>query len=306
MTTETMLDLFSLAGAALQALGTQYEAALRKTNGELGLEGHDWNLLFSVQGVEPEPITAALLQQFSPYITLEKLEQQLADAAGRGLLQADDTGSYRLTDRGRKAVQQSFGAVHAALADVEPLPANDMARLNLLLRRLVDATVAAPAPAEKPELHASRLTDPGSSGSAAALTDQYLTDLVRFRDDAHMAAWQPYGVGGPTWEALTLIWRGEAYSPDSLAKLLERRAQPTQVYIDAIHTLVERGWIAQHGEAYRVTDRGAALRQQAEDATERFFYAPWSCLSEAEVEDLRALLTQLRDRYAPASEGSTA
>jgi len=210
-----------------------------------------------------------------------------------------------MTDRGRQAVQQSFGAVHAALADVAPLPAGDMIRLNQLLRRLVDATLAAPAPADKPELLASRMTDPGARGSQAALTDQYLTDLVRFRDDAHQAAWQPHGVGGPTWEALTLIWRGEAYSPDTLAKVLERRAQPTQVYIDAIHTLVERGWIAQHGEAYRVTDRGAALRQQAEEATDRFFYAPWSCLSEAETEELRGLLTQLRDRFAQVSEEST-
>jgi hypothetical protein len=305
MTTEKTIDLFSLAGAALNALGTQYEAALRRTNADLGLEGHDWNLLFSVQGMEPAPITAALLQQFSPYATLDKLEQQLADAAGRGLLQADATGSYRLTDRGRQAVQQSFGAVHAALADVEPLPAGDMDRLNGLLRRLVDASIATPTPADKPDLHASRLTDPGARGSAAALTDQYLTDLVRFRDDAHQATWQPHGVGGPTWEALTLIWRGEAYSPDTLAKLLERRAQPAQVYIDAIHTLVERGWVAQHGEAYRITDRGAALRQEAEETTDRLFYAPWSCLSEVETEDLRELLTQLRDRFAQASEEPT-
>ncbi|MEO7908886.1 MAG: hypothetical protein ABIV47_04480 [Roseiflexaceae bacterium] len=305
MTTEKMIDLFSLAGTALNALGTQYESALRQTNAELGLEGQDWNLLFSVQGVEPAPITAALLQQFAPYITLEKLEQQLADAAGRGLLQADATGSYRLTDHGRQAVHQSFGAVHAALADVEPLPAGDMDRLNRLLRRLVDAALAAPAPAEKPELHASRLTDPGARGSAAALTDQYLTDLVRFRDDAHQAAWQPHGIGGPTWEALTLIWRGAAYSPESLSKLLEHRAQPPQVYIDAIHTLVERGWIAQHGEAYHVIDRGAALRQQAEEATDRFFYAPWSCLSGDETDELRGLLIQLRDRYAPASLETT-
>ncbi|MEP7188800.1 MAG: hypothetical protein ABI901_06405, partial [Roseiflexaceae bacterium] len=184
-------------------------------------------------------------------------------------------------------------------------PAGDTAQLNQLLRRLVDATLAAPAPAEKLELHASRLTDPGARGAAAALTDQYLTDLVRFRDDAHQAAWQPHGVGGPTWEALTMIWRGEAYSPDTLAKLLERRAQPPQVYIDAIHTLVERGWIAQHGESYRVTDRGAALRQAAEEATDRLFYAPWSCLSEAEIEELRGLLTQLRDRYAQASVEAT-
>jgi hypothetical protein len=305
MTTETMVDLFSLAGDALRALGTSYEAALRQTNADLGLEGHDWGLLFSAQGVEPQPITAALLQPFAPYVTPGMLEQQLAEAARRGLLVGDQARGYHLSTRGRDAVKQSFGSVHAALADVEPLPAGDLARLNELLRRLVEATIAAPEPADKPNLLASRLTDPGERASAAALTDQYLTDLVRFRDDAHQAAWRPYGVGGVAWEALTLIWRGEAYSPETLAKQLERRAQPAEVYLDAIHDLVERGWIAQHGEAYRVTDRGAGLRQQTEALTERYFYTAWSCLSEAETDELRGLLTRLRDRFDRANKEPT-
>jgi len=50
MTTEQTIDLFSLAGEALRALGTQYEAALQQTNTELGLEGRDWNLLFFSSG----------------------------------------------------------------------------------------------------------------------------------------------------------------------------------------------------------------------------------------------------------------
>ncbi|HJZ46612.1 MAG TPA: hypothetical protein VKE41_05580, partial [Roseiflexaceae bacterium] len=155
-----------------------------------------------------------------------------------------------------------------------------------------------PEPADKPALLASRLTDPGAHAGPAALTDQYLTDLVRFRDDAHIAAWRPYEIDGLAWEALTLIWRGEAYSAETLAKRLERRAQPVQAYVLAIHELVERSWIAQYSETYRVTDRGAALRQQAESMTERYFYAPWSCLSDAEIGELRGLLAQLRDRYA--------
>ena len=43
MTTEKTIDLFSLTGAALTALGTQYEAALRQTNAALGLEGQVWS-----------------------------------------------------------------------------------------------------------------------------------------------------------------------------------------------------------------------------------------------------------------------
>ena len=92
MTTEKMVDLFSLVGDALSALGTQYEAALRQTNADLGLEGQDWGLLFSAQGLEPEPITAALLQRLSPYVTLETLESRLAEAAGRGQLAGDAAG----------------------------------------------------------------------------------------------------------------------------------------------------------------------------------------------------------------------
>lgn len=305
MTTETKIDLFSLIGEALNAIGTQYNDALQQTNADLGLAGPDWGLLFDIQGLEPGPATAARLQRFMPYVTPETLETRLAEAAGRGLLAGEQQQGYRLTERGRTAVQQSFGAVHTALADVELLPEDQQRRLNELLRRLVDATVAQPEPADKSVLLASRLTDPGERGSAAALTDQYLTDLARYRDDAHLAAWQPFGVNGITWEALSLIWRGEAYSADTLAKRLERRAQPVQAYVDAIHQLVERGWVAQHGEAYRATDRGAALRQGAEETTDRYFYAPWSCLSDAETDELRDLLARLRDRYAQPSEQPT-
>ncbi|HEU5103244.1 MAG TPA: hypothetical protein VFU22_29690 [Roseiflexaceae bacterium] len=305
MTTETKIDLFSLVGEALTAVGAQYEQALRQTNADLGLTGPDWGLLFSIQGLEPQLATAARMQRFAPYVTPETLETRLAEAAGRGFLAGDREQRYRLTDRGRAAVKQSFGAVHTALADVELLPAAEQRRLNELLRRLVDATLAQPEPADKSLLQASRLTDPGERASAAALTDQYLTDLARFRDDAHLAAWEPLGISGIAWEALTLIWRGEAYSADTLAKRLESRSQPAQVYIDAIHDLVERGWIAQHGEAYRVTDRGAALRQQAEEATDRYFYTSWSSLSEAETAELRELLAQLRDQHAQAREQST-
>jgi DNA-binding PadR family transcriptional regulator len=305
MTTETKIDLFSLIGEALNAIGTHYNDALQRTNADLGLAGQDWGLLFDIQGLEPQPATAARIQRFTPYVTLETIEARLAEAAGRGLIAGDRKQGYRLTERGRTAVQQSFGAVHAALADVELLPEGQQRRLNELLRRLVDATIAQPEPADKAVLLASRLTDPGQRGSAAALTDQYLTDLARYRDDAHLAAWQPSGVSGITWEALSLIWRGEAYSAETLAKRLERRGQPAQAYVDAIHQLVERGWIAQHGEAYRVTDRGAALRQQAEETTDRYFYAPWSCLSDAETAELRELLARLRDRYAQASDQPT-
>jgi hypothetical protein len=39
-----------------------------------------------------------------------------------------------------------------------------------------------------------------------------------------------------------------------------------------------------------------ALRQQTEDETERYFFAPWACLDSTENTQLHDLLTKLKDK----------
>ena len=53
--------------------------------------------------------------------------------------------------------------------------------------------------------------------------------------------------------------------------------------------------------SFRVTERGRALRQAAEDATDRYFYASWAGLNDAELDELRILLMGLRDRLRQPS-----
>ena len=144
-------------------------------------------------------------------------------------------------------------------------------------------------------LLASRRSEPGPQAALGARIDQYLTDLLRFRDDAHQAAWQPLGVGGLAWELLTLIWRGEANTREALQQQLERRGHATADYDQALSDLAGRGWLAEQDEQFRVTDAGRAVREQAEEQTDRLFYGPWNRLSAAEIDQLRELLTRLRD-----------
>jgi hypothetical protein len=180
-----------------------------------------------------------------------------------------------------------------------------MRRLAGLLRRLVESSAAASAPADKSHLHASRRTDPGAEVSLAAQLDQYLTDLNAFRDDVHIAAWQPTGVDGPTWEALTLVWRGEADTPEALAeKLAGRRLEPA-AYAAALRSLAERQWVAERAGAYSATEQGRTIRQQVEDETDRMFYEPWGCLDDGEAQELRSLLSQLGDRARAMQAGHT-
>jgi DNA-binding MarR family transcriptional regulator len=301
----TMADLFPLVTEALQAFALHYQPSMQRAIGEAGLESQDWGTLFMAQGSEPQPLTAALLRQLIPYTAAATLEARLAGATGRGLLAPTRDGEYQLTEPGRRALQRSFKAVYEQLAALEPLPIDQLRRLAGLLRRVVESIQAAPMPADTSYFVSSRRTDPGEDVSLAAQLDQYLTDLSGYRDDAHMAAWRRYEVEGHAWEAFTLLWRGQADSPETLAQQLERRGHSQATYAEALGELAARGWVEEQAGGTRLTEQGQALRQQAEDETDRIFYTPWSCLNEAEIQELRGMLTQLRDNLRQLSDANT-
>ncbi len=298
----TIADLYPLSQDTLQALDPHYRPAMQQALADAGLEGRHWGILLFTQGVEPQPLSVARLHAFSPYNAPEALAKRQAEAADKGLL-APVEGGYHLTDAGRSALHSSFGAVHQALSTFEPLPTDEMRRLVDLLRRLVDASLAAPAPTDKSHFIASRRTDPGTAVSLAARIDQYLTDLNGFRDDAHVAAWQPTGLDGPTWEALTMVWRGDADTAETLAEKLPGRGQEPGIYAAALRSLAERGWLAEQAGAYSMTDQGRAFRQQVEDETDRLFYEPWGVLDDGEAQELRSLLTRLGEHARALHEG---
>ena len=87
-----------------------------------------------------------------------------------------------------------------------------------------------------------------------------------------------------------MLWRGEANRIDGLLAHLARRGYPEEVYVEALNDLVQRGLVQEDGEMFRLTQAGLDLRQRAEDTTDRSFFAPWECLSPAELEKLRELL----------------
>ena len=300
MTTETSVDLFTLIGETVQALSATYGGAMAAAIEQGGMVGPDWAWLFVVQGAQPHA-TLDRLAQFRPYAARETLATQLAGAVGRGLLSLGANGEYELTEAGRQGLRHSFATVHAALAGYDRVPDSELQRAVELLERLVQASVAAPEPAAKPTLLSSRHTDPGSGAPPAARIDQYLTDLLHYRDDAHVAAWQSSGASGPAWEILTLIWRGEAQTVEELQARLERRGHTAEAYSQYLHGLIGRGWLAEQAGRFELTDAGRALRERAEETTDRLFYAPWACLGAGEPDELRGLLVHLRDT-APAPE----
>lgn len=287
------VSLWHTALQTLQALGKHYGPEMNRVATELNLpQWHSWLLPALV--FDPEPISAARLRVRAPYTSARWFNERLADAAKQGFL-APVTGTenaYRLTALGKQAAERIIGAAYAKMATLQPLPPTELERLADLLLRLVKSCLTAPEPPGKWCITHSRRTDPGDDAPVVVRIDQYLSDLAAYRDDVHLAAWQPYEIEGHAWEAFTYLWRGEATTLDGLCQKLERRGYSRDEYKQAIGDLIKRGWVAARAEEYQVTPLGKEIRQSAEETTDRYFYAPWSCLSQKETEDLQTLLTR--------------
>jgi DNA-binding MarR family transcriptional regulator len=176
-----------------------------------------------------------------------------------------------------------------------PLPEAKMELLADLFERVIAATEAAAEPADKPLFMMSRSTDTGSAAPPALRIDQYATDMLRYRDDAHIAAWKVYGVDGPAWETLTYL-RDQSYNAAELAERLENRHHDEAVYAAALQTMLEKGWAEKDNGTFQITKAGRKLRQEAEDRTNDYYFVGLAALNDEEQAKFAKLLHHLREK----------
>ena len=292
----TPQERFSLIQQAMQAFNPHYRETIQQVFADLDIQGVDWFYSYLASGLEPEPLTVEILHQMTPYGNRQVQAERLTQTAVNGYLEPIDDDTYRLTDAGRNGVQAFFTAAGEAIGSLAPLPEKKMTRLADLLARIIAATETADPPSQKTHFQVSRVTDPGSKAAAASKIDQYLTDLLRYRDDAHLAAWVDLDVDGRTWDAFTNVWREQANTPTALAEALANRNYTEADYAASLEELAERSWIKKVGDAYQLTENGRKIREDAEETTDRYYFSGWSALNVDETAELDKLLTKLRDR----------
>jgi hypothetical protein len=287
--------VWPIAYDAMIALSKACRPKMEQAARNAGLDLAAFDTLLIGLDFEPQPLAAWRLRRRGPYTAAGRYEDRLRQATRLGFLRVPREGEYSLTDRGRRAAGAAVAAMRAALAKLEPLPAADLDRLAGMLSQLVDASLAAPEPPGKWCLTLSHRTRPAEDAPALVRIDQSLGDLNAYRDDAHMAAWQPSELDGADWEALTFVWRGEANTLDALAERLQRRGHTRGDYAGALAELSRRGLVVERDGAFRATAAGQKLRQSAEERTDRYFYKPWKRLDAVQIDELRGLLERLRD-----------
>ena len=187
--------------------------------------------------------------------------------------------------------------VHAAMAsvaDLQPVPPADLQKIVDYGRRLSEASLAAPEPPSK--FGASNYfknMHPSQDEKMLRFFIHYFGTLDKYRGNAHLATWKHYNIEGNRWEVLTYIWKGEFNTLDKLSEELMFRGITRDEYAQILQELVARGWIEEMSGEYNMTAEGKRIREEAEALTDKYFFAPWSCLSEKELEELSDLTSQL-------------
>ncbi len=306
-------DLWNLLRQAYAAIAGRYDPVAERIVTESGVDARTWGVLLAVLTFDltpsplhpPSPLLAGegkggwgvgaryfLLR--GPYTAMESYQSRLQAAANKCYLAEVAPGEYRLTETGRTATERFVTEVRAAMAQADPLPPAEAARLASLLDRLVQASLHTPPP---PDTWSISLADKLMPAADPPLPyiEQLISCLTAYRDDAHLAAWRPSGLSATALESLTLLWRGEADSLEALGQKLAPRGHPRQVYAQALAELRQRGFIAGPDETLRLTPAGQTFRDQVEAATDRYFFASWGCLDAGEKEELAGLLIRLRD-----------
>jgi hypothetical protein len=208
-------------------------------------------------------------------------------------LVSDDQVTFRLSRKGWKAIHKVYQTAHDAINMVEPPPKNELVVLHNSLHGLVRSSLDAKQPRIKLALKISRWTDPEVRQASLVSIDQYLTDLLRFRDDAHREAWSQYELSPHAKEAFTHVWRGQACSPEQLVEALPHRGFSDLEYQQALCDLAGKGWVEQTLAGFKVTEKGARVRQKIEQITNQYYFSPWRILKQDDLDELVSNLETL-------------
>ena len=303
---EKRLQLWTAIQELMQGFGPFYQEAVAPVMSEFP---RHWNLLRAAAGLEPQPLTLQQAQQFAPYLPQAAVAIALEALQSNGMLQTDampqtavlpqtEGGHYYLTEDGAACVRSFYETAQRALADVAPLPEEQLVWLRDALRQLVEAAATLPEPQNKIGLVGSRWSAPQEDGPLAPQIDQYVTDLYFFRDDAHVAAWERTGLSGPAWEALTFIWRDQAHTAQELAEQLQYRTLSEADWAVVLEGLAGRNLIEAMDGGYQLTSEGRKMREDAEALTDELYYAAFAGLDSEELERLLSYMEQARDNLA--------
>lgn len=251
--------------------------------------------LYSELGLERFSIQD--FQKRDPYSNPEQFERLFVRLNLKGWIEPTSDGSFLVTEKARETARFLIQAGDVQLSDFDSIPTQELKRLMLLLKQIVMECRIAPEPPNKwAILKRFRVAD--EQYPLIMQIREYLMDLFAYRDDSHLSASRPYfNDAGIVWIVLGSLEKGDAVNAEQMAEKMTFRGYDLEDYEIAIQAAMELGWVEQHSrpDKFYLTKEGKQMREQAEQDTNQYFYAPWSVLTPKELDELYSLLTRLYD-----------
>jgi hypothetical protein len=238
-------------------------------------------------------------QKRDPFSNPEQFERVFVRLNVKGWIEPMSDGSFQVTQRGREAARSLIQVGDVQLADFASMPDYDLKRLLALLKKIaLECCITREPPGKWAILKRFRVAD--EHYPPIMQIREYLMDLFAYRDDSHLSASRPqFNNAGIVWIVLGGLWTGDMVNAEQMAEKMAFRGYDVAEYEIAIQAAIELGWVEQaehHAlQVFRLTRHGKQLREQAEQLTDAYFYAPWYVLTQAEINELYDLLTRLRD-----------
>ena len=277
-------------------LGGYGFAAMDKAATEMELTP-DWTTwLFAIWLFGSEPITTANFMRIFPYGLERHNEERFASAVQHGYLVSDGRNGYTPTEFGMKAAHKVWRAAGDSLASLKPMSEAQMEKAFDYLARIGKAALSAPEP-PSPYFMTHKRENYKLFPILYPLERFIILfgELSAYRDDMYVATWGAHGVAGHAWEALDFISQSDAIPFDDLHAKLSRRGMTEKIHAGDVKELARRGLVEEGSGVVQITPKGKQKRAEVEAETDHLFFAPWSCLSESELEELASLANQLRD-----------
>jgi len=231
-----------------------------------------------------------------PFTNPEQFEKVFVRLNVKGWIEPMSDGGYQVTEKAREAVQHILQAGDAQLMDFGSMSEPELLRLAILLKQIVAESKVTPEPPQNwAILHRFHIVD--ERDPVIVRIREYLMELFAYRDDSHLSASRPhFNQAGIVWLALGALWNEQAFTARQMAEKMPFRGYDVSDYEVALQAAFEIGWAALAGrpEAFRLSQQGKDLREQAEHLTNQYFYAPWSVLLPEEIDELYDLLAKLR------------
>lgn len=239
-------------------------------------------------------------QKRDPFTNPEQFEKAFARFDVKGWIIPLPDERYQVSRKAREGVRRIVRAGDDQLTGFDLLADSELKQLEYFLQQIVVACIEAPEPPQKWAV-LTRFRVAEDDSPPIVQIREFLLDLFAYRDDSHLSAARPhFGRAGIVWDVLGAIWNGSAVNAGQMAERMSIRGYEESEYAVAIQAAVEIGWVeaADLPDTFRPTTIGREVREGAERLTDEFFYRPWSVLTDAQLEELYALLAKLQGQLA--------